>query len=393
MFGARRHHRYPLNLRLQLQLAGGELETTTEDVSLAGFSAPCPPALEEGASFGFLLTLPDGKVVKGSASAMRVGEDLAGFSAEFSPETAPQWESFLKQEQGSGGLWRMLSRYASGSGASDSESVRTVLEKGRFEALFKRESASVVRLHMVGENGEAWRVAFEKHPAESIDASPFATRTPQLLELIKRAATRLLPHDVFLRPGGPGHPLEAARVVELKRGGYARIVLHATNGKPSLMGLQGNELLAVEVDGQALFPFFDADDLERIAADTFRREADVAPPPAATAPNAGIVQEERFSARYRHAEVHSDENRVTVEQVREAMQQSHRVQTRTYGARTLRLFPDLWLQALQPGATQPVRGFAVEDGEHLCIFVLVGEKAPRVARLGPQDQLTLIREG
>ncbi len=264
MFGSRRHARYPVNLRLRLQLPDGELETTTEDVSHAGFSAPCPRLPEEGSSFGFTVTLPDGREVKGTGSAMRVSGELAGFSCEFAADAQAAWDAFLAQEQGSGGVWRMLSRYA----RSESDTGRAIVEKGRFEALFQREQASAVRLHMVGENGEAYRVAFEKDPGSPLEESPF--------ELVKRAASRMLSRDVFLRRS-PGGAIEALRVVELKRGGFAYVVQQA-NGKASLMGLHGSELMVIEVDGSAVFPHFTVEELERIAADTFRREVEPATP-------------------------------------------------------------------------------------------------------------------
>ena len=66
----RRFTRYPINLRLRLKFASGELETTTDEVSLAGFSAPCPNLPEVGTSFGFVVHLPDGGMVAGTAAAV-----------------------------------------------------------------------------------------------------------------------------------------------------------------------------------------------------------------------------------------------------------------------------------------------------------------------------------
>ncbi|MFO0599627.1 MAG: PilZ domain-containing protein [Myxococcaceae bacterium] len=389
MFGSRRHTRYPINLRLRLQLPGGELETTTEDVSLAGFSAPCPQLPPEGSSFGFVVHLPDGAQVTGIASAMRVNDaGLAGFSAEFASDTAPAWEGFIKQEQGSGGLWRMLSRYAS-STTSEQDAARAVVEKGRFEQVLKRESASAVRLHMVGENGEAYRVAFERSASEPPEQSAFASASPQLLELARRAVTRLLSEDLFLRRT-PSTPIEPVRIAELKRGGYAYLVKGAT-GKPSLMGLHGSEMMVVEVDGQTVFPHFTADELERIAADTFRREEVATTTPAQ--PIVPVVQEERFSEKYQHRIVDNRPTPATEADLRAAMRASERVQTRTYGDRTLKLFPDLWVY-VEPAESprQPLRGFMLEDAPALCVFVLVGPNAPRVLRLDPGDFVGIIRE-
>ncbi|MEW6432615.1 MAG: PilZ domain-containing protein [Myxococcota bacterium] len=398
MFGNRRFARYPANLRLRLQLPGGELETTTEDVSLAGFSAPCPTLPEVGTTFGFVVYLPDGHPVSGSASAMRVSPDgLAGFSCEFSPTELPAWEAFVAQEQDSGGLWRMIARYARSEG-DDAEAARSVLEKGRFGFLFKRiggekkdeaPEPTSVRLHMVGENGEAYRIAFEKHPSEPPEASAFASAAPKVLELAKRTVSRILTQDVFLKRS-PHAKVQPVRLVEMVKGGYGYVVQHP-GGKPGLMGLHGSELIAVEVDGKPVFPFLDAADLERIACDTFRRlpeEAARAAEPAGT-----VVKQERFSPAYAHKVVDTKgAARTTQEDVRRLLGASQRVQTRTYGERTLKLFPELWLEVERPSAWPgALRGFAMEDGPALCVFALEGKGAPRVVRLEAGDLLSLIR--
>jgi hypothetical protein len=104
------------------------------------------------------------------------------------------------------------------------------------------------------------------------------------------------------------------------------------------------------------------------------------------------VVQEGFSAKYQHAEVSSRPSAVSFDDVRAAMIASQRVQSRTYGSRTLRLFPDIWLYAEPATAPQPIRGFAVEDGDALCLFVLVGPRAPRVVKLQPGDFVSVIRE-
>lgn len=399
MFGERRFARYPVNLRLRLQLPSGELETTTEDISLAGFSAPCPDLPEVGTTFGFVVYLPDGRLVSGTASAMHVSPDrLAGFSCEFAPAELPTWESFVKQEQDSGGVWRMIARYARSDG-DDAEAARSVLEKGRFGFLFKKlggekkdeaEAPSAVRLHMVGENGEAYRVAFEKHPSEAPEVSAFANAAPNVLAFAKRAVSRILTQDVYLKRS-PHAKVEPVRLVEMTKGGFGFLVEHP-GGKPGLMGLHGSELIAVEADGKPVFPFFDAADLERIACDTFRR-APEEPQPAEV--HGTPAKEERFSPAYAHKEVDTKgASRTTEEELRRILTANQRVQTRTYGQRTLKLFPDLWLEVERPVAWPgAVRGFAMEDGLALCLFVLEGKGAPRVVRLEAGDLLSLIRAG
>ena len=401
MISARRFPRYPVNLRLRLQLSTGELETTTEEISLAGFSAPTPELPEVGTSFGFVIHLPDGALVTGTACAMRLAPGgSAGFSCEFPAAQQAVWEAFVQQEQASGGVWRMIGRYATSSG-EDAEAARSVLEKGPLGILFRRiggekkpeaeasETPGVMRLHMVGENGEAYRIVFEKHASEPPETSAFANAAPNVLEFARRTVARVLTQDVFLKRS-PHAIVEAVRLVEMTRGGFAYIVPQP-GGKVSLMGLHGSELIVVEVDGKPVFPFFEADELEQIACDTFRRapeEPDVTP----SAP--GPLREARFSAQYEHKTVDSkDRVPCTRLQLCEAMDASQRVQRRTYGTRSVRLFPDLWLEVERPSWTRPARGFAMEDGVALCVFVMVGPHAPRVIRLETEDVVFFIREG
>ncbi len=401
MTSERRFPRYPANLRLRLQLTTGELETTTDEISLAGFSAPAPTLPEVGTSFGFVIHLPDGVLVTGTACAMRLAPGgSAGFSCEFSPAQQAVWEAFVQQEEASGGVWRMIGRYATSSGEA-AEAARSVLERGPLGILFRRlggdkkpapdasEPPGVMRLHMVGENGEAYRIVFEKHPSEPPEVSAFAKATPNVLEFARRAVARVLTQDVFLKRS-PHAAVEPVRLVEMTRGGFGYVV-QQPGGKVSLMGLHGGELIVIEVDGKPVFPSFDADELDRIACDIFRR----APEEPAIAPTAQAPQrEERFAAQYQHKTVDS-QHRVTCSprQLSEAMDASQRVQRRTYGTRTVRLFPDLWLEVHRPSWGTPARGFAMEDGIALCVFLMVGPNAPRVVRLEPADAVFFIREG
>jgi hypothetical protein len=399
----RRFPRYPVNLRLRLQFPTGELETTTDEISLAGFSAPCPDLPEVGTSFSFVVHLPDGAMVTGSACAMRIpASGSAGFSCEFPPAQQPVWEAFIEQERANGGLWRMIGRYATSEG-EDQEAARFVLEKGPLGILFKRiggqkapeaepaaQTPAVVRLHMVGENGEAYRICFEKHPSELPEASAFASSAPKVLEVARRAVSRVLTQDVFIKRA-PNAPVEAVRLVEMVRGGYGYLSQPA-GGKLVLMGLHGSELIAIEIDGKRVFPFFEPDELDRIACDTFRRAPDE--PVATPASSPAVLREERFSDRYEHKRVNSQERAgCTPAQLIEAMSASQRVQTRVYGDRTLRLFPDLWLEVARASWPGPSRGFAMEDGKALCVFLLVGRDAPRVVRLESGDVVSIIREG
>jgi hypothetical protein len=383
MSGTRRYPRYPISLRLRLQLPSGELETTTEEISLAGFSAKCASLPEEGTEFPFVIHLPDEKLISGTAAAVRISSGgLAGFSCQFAAELLPLWSAFVQQEHAQGGVWRMIGRWVGNTG--DADATRAVREKG---------STGALRLHMVGENGEAYRIAFEKHPSEKPEASSFARASPRMLEFARRAIARILTQDVQIKPS-PQASIESLRLVQMLNGGYSYVV-DSGGGKPGLMGLHGSELIVIEADGKSVFPFFDEADLQRIASDTFRREP-IEPKAAAAAASAPapMIQDERFASNYEHQQV--DTNRpvaITVGELVIAIGASQRAQTRTYGGHTVRLFPDVWLEVQRAVSPQPVRGFAMQDGAALCLFVLVGEGAPRVVKLEPNDQIFSIRGG
>lgn len=397
--GHRRYPRYPANLRLRLHLPTGELETTTEDISLVGFSAPCAPSPEFGTQFGFVLHLPDNRLLSGTALVVRVAADgSAGFGCEFAPPEQVHWKAFVDQEAASGGLWRMIGRYAVNQG-QEKEAARSVLEKGPLGILFKKigagsggvEAAPVTtRLHMVGENGEAYRVAFEKHHGVKPDDSDLATTLPGFRELAKVTVGRVLAQDVYLKRS-PQAVIGPARLVELLKGGFGVVASHP-DAPPSLVGLHGAELIVVEVDGKSVFPFFEPSELDRIALDNFRRQDEKAPAAVPEAPTAQLG-EERFAASYAHKELATQQPAKSSQRdVRDAMAIAKKIQTRSYGARTIRLFPDLWLEVLRPHAwAGPVRGFAMEDGLQLCVFVLVGQDAPRVVVLEPSDVISIIR--
>ncbi|MBI5496971.1 MAG: hypothetical protein HY904_18295 [Deltaproteobacteria bacterium] len=383
-------------LRLQLQFGGSEVETATDTVAAGGFSALCLPAPAVDSQCSFVLHLPDGHALRGTARCTRTTSDgVSGFAATFQDADAAGWQSFLSAEDATAGVWRMIGRYATSQG-QDKEAARSALEKGPLGVLFKRVGGTaepaatvapvtdahggVLRLHVVGENGEAYRVAFEKHVGAIPEDCDLAT-LPGFLELAARTVARVLPRDLLLRRS-PTARVTSVRVVELLRGGYA-MVANAPPAPLGLVGLHGHEMIAVERDGKAVFPFFDADDLERIAADTLRRES--RPVPREMTPRS--VRPERFAAHYTHL----DPGRArALDALRRALTEASHVERRTYGTRSVQLYPGVWLQ-VQRDATDQVLGFAMTDGEDLCVFVMEGPGAPRVMKLRPDDVVSVMR--
>src|SRR5688500_8856282 len=99
----RRSSRYPASLRLWLHLPAGELETTTEEISLEGFSARCTPAPEVATRLGFVLHLPDERRLAGTVVVVRTTpQGDTGFELTLPPAHQQEWEAFLDQERANG---------------------------------------------------------------------------------------------------------------------------------------------------------------------------------------------------------------------------------------------------------------------------------------------------
>lgn len=402
----RESRRLAISIKVRLHLPNGEVEVQTRTISAGGFGAAIKLyALPDGTTFPVTLMLPN-IMLKGTARlAYKGADEVCGFALQVAPDDELTWLDFINGEGQSEPLWRLIGRFATTNG-DEKEALRSVLEKGRFGILFKRVIPAstpapatpatpppgpteelTLRFHMVGENGEAYRVAFEKHGGVPAAQSDLEERMPGFRALAMKTVTRVLPADLVLRRFQDG-PVQALRVVELSRGGFAA-VLHKPPAPPGLVGLHGTEMIVVEASGEKVFPFFDDDDLERIAADTIRRESVSQP---AKAPEKKPQLEERFSERYVHRVVENDAQNSAdpLAPLRQRLAAESRMQTRTYGDRTIRLYPDVWLE-VQRDDVELGMGVAMEDGDRICFLMLEGTGAPRVLRLKTGDTVKILR--
>lgn len=391
----RRFPRHPVGLRVRLKDASGEIEATTRTVSREGMSVRLPRPLEPGMCLDVYLHLPEGDSVVTARAECRnsQGEEVCGFALAFDDDAQRAcWEAFIDQEEATGSLWRMIGRYATTSG-SEKETVRSVLERGRLGVLFKKLSLAdkqdtdrdvVLKLHTVGENGEAYRVCFEKHPSRPGIESDLCRRYRGFKELAKGAVGRVLDGAVMVR-FHESQPVVPVRVCELSRGGFA-YVAGGEHVPASLVSLCVGELLLVEMDGKSVFPHFDDDELERVACDTFRSDI---PKPVfkATQPER---KAERNAPGFEHNDVSTREIRVEgVEVIRRAQAAAERVETRVYGDRVIQLFPEVWARA-RDGDGHELMGPTMQDGDRTLLLALVGPGAPRVLRLRPDEHVTLL---
>jgi hypothetical protein len=392
----RQFPRFPVSLRVRLKLPSGEVQAMTDNVSAHGVRLAVPLPIGVGDTLPIHIELRDGTSVAAEGECRFHDDTASGFALRLAPADEERWQRFVAEEEATGNLWHLLGRFASTSG-DDKEAVRQQLERGPLGVLFsrvtltkdrKRDDATVspaatataatTRLHVVGENAEAYRIAFERHGGVPPEKSDLAA-LPGFKALAVRAATRIMKNDVRIQRVSRS-TLEDVRVVELARGGYAEVQGGRYGVPVGLVSLAVGELILIEENGSAVFPFFNDDDLERIACDTVRRDEK---------PRAKSAQAQPGEVERQLAASTADESTVSarpdLDTLRSAQDAAPRA-TRTYGDRRIDLFPHVWAQALLDDGSQIV-GPTMRDGERLLLLVVEGAGAPRVARL---DRTSLV---
>lgn len=397
----RKHPRYPAELRVRLRLPSGDVDTFTAMVAIKGFSARLPHAVERGTEASFLVHLPDGTTVLGDAVARTSMQDgMTGFEITLDPDGLENWAGFIDEEGSTGSLWRMIGRYTAGRGADASARAVTTTQPVATIPVATMQSVSlagpdstspstgdeedtkrvVLRFHTVGENGEAYRLAFKSRPSTvGIDCDLVRT-IDGFAKLAEKAVSRVLDEPVILRMSENAMPLEV-RVAELARGGYAYV--QGDESVPAgLVSLVVGELILVEIDGQSVFPRFSEGELEQIACDTFPSDL-TRPlfPPSTT-------QSESGRALPEPVQFESPAPVTGVSAIRRAQDTAGRRERRVYGTRAIDLFPAVWGRATKDGAE--CMGPTMRDGDRVLLLVLVGPGAPRVLKLDDQSVVSVL---
>lgn len=376
----RRHPRFPIALRAHLGTPRGQVTTVTAGVSREGLSATLTTPLLLDEEIPVAVELPDGRSVQGVARCKTVRPDgVCGLQLALADEAMERWNQFLDEEESTGSLWRMIGRYS--RNPEDAESPRGLRES---------VGADELRFHTVGENGEAYRIAFEKHVSDPGDSTDLATLVPGFRERARRLVRRVLREPMTLKLDERA-PAVTARVAELVRGGFAYVQVEP--GIPvGMVSLGAGELFLVSRNGQGVFPFFSDADLERIACDTFRQDLSRAVFSSPTTP--GAVR----SGGARPAPVTlpplprpqlPERFRRGLDAVRFAQAASDDVQVRRYGAREVYFHPSVWARLKTPAGE--LMGPTIHDGAHVCVLALIGPGAPRVARLDESSDVSLLK--
>jgi hypothetical protein len=294
----------------------------------------------------------------------------------FTGDSQAYWDNFVDEEESTGSLWRMIGRNA--RDPDDALSIRGTRE---------REGGDDLRFHTVGENGEAYRVAFEKQPSDAGEDSDLSTSLPGFREQARRLVHRVLREPMTLRLVDDSG-LIRVRIAELVRGGYA-YVQGDSETPTGLVSLGIGELVLVQRNGKPVYPYFSDDDLERIACDTFRRDLPrpvfgqrtghtpalgVARPAPVTLPPAAAMP-----TRFKEG----------LDAIRFAQAAADDVQVRRYGDREVFFHPSVWARVDEGNGE--LMGPTLHDGVRVCVLGLVGPGAPRVVRLDEKSRVSLLK--
>lgn len=400
---ARRHPRYRLTLHVQATTPHGPVATTTVGISRGGISVKIEPSPERDARLPLVVHLPTGASVRGEGEVKAVMPGgVVGLSLILDDAARATWEAFLDEEEATGSLWRMIGRFA--RAPEDEASARGVVERGPRRPLFKSielddptlsyhrdEDEAVLRFHTVGENGEAYRVAFAKHESDGPEECDLATKLPGFREQARRAVRRVLRDEMILR-FDESSPTVKARVCELNRGGFAYVAGGDEHGPVGLVSLAVGELVLVEMNGKRVFPFFDDGELERIACDTFRHDM----PRAVFSPKSPTTQQAEPKQVPRAVTLPPSPSPVPpkfqegLDAVVFAQAASENVQVRRYGDREIFFHPAVWAKVVDEKGYE-LMGPTLQDKEHVCLLALVGPGAPRVVRLTKESKVRLMK--
>ncbi len=407
----RRDPRFRLPLSVEAGLASGTVATTTTGISRAGLSLRLVPLPAVGEVITLSITLPDGRLVAGIGRCRRhTADGQCGMSLELDSTAQAVWHAFVDQEEATGPLWRMIGRIA--ASPEDAWAPRGVVDR-------VGAAGAGWRFHTVGENGLAYRLAFQRHPSDPPDASDLCARIPGFREAARPIVRRVLRGEFVLRfDDAPAPRIVPARVVELLRGGWA-LVGGDERTPVGFSALGVGELFLVERDGVAVFPGFGPLELEQIGCDAFReqlrrplfdRNAASAPSPAATPPPVDLppatpptpppagsaptptpaLPAAPTTAASAPSRVPSQRFQHGFDAVRFAQAAAEDVQCRRYGDRDIYFHPSVWAKVRGDDGVEWM-GPTLQDGARVCVLALVGPGAPRVIPLAKSADVSLLR--
>jgi hypothetical protein len=291
------------------------------------------------------------------------------------------------------GLWGMVGKYF-----TESDTKTPLRLPGPSESIFAELRASLSRaantparpelshhvLHPVGENGMAYQVLFTRPGCVAPSECDLAGRVGGFVRAVTGKVDRVAPQEVWLKLHAGSSP-KPYRLVSLRNGGYAAVVVSEVSGAPpriSLLTLALGEQIAVQLKGQPLYPNYTDAELEMIRLDSVR-DRQTEPATAAVPPPVDFGAPK---ARFSDFQPFRDE---AAGAIRELLAQDPQTEVRNYGNRAVTLHPHVLLKVRDTEGTEHV-GVPLNDGKRLCLLQLTQDGFGRVLPLSPDHLVSVL---
>jgi hypothetical protein len=379
----RQHPRMAVALPMRVQTTLGIVESVTVNISRRGVRAHIVPPPSVASEVRVTLHLPNGIRVSGIGRCRsRLPDGVCGLELELSGESLTHWNEFIDEEEATGGLWRMIGRAA--RAPEDALGPR---------GLHVTVASSDLLFHTVGENGEAYRIAFDKHPSDPIEQCDLVKTLPGFKELAQRLVSAVLREPLTLKLDDRSAAV-TVRVAKIQVGGYAWIQGDGI-APTSLIALTGGELVLVARNGASVFPHFTQQELERIACDAFRTDLP-SPVFSGNSSHRVVDAEPPDPSRPTPADLPPPPNAARAPAtangflaVRAAQTAASDVQIRRYGDKDIFFYPSVWARVRE--GTDGLMGPTMHDGIRVSILALIGSGTPRVVHVDEQSAVELLK--
>lgn len=241
---------------MHVSFGGRSLVSLTREISKTGLFFFADPAPDIGE--GLRITLhPDGHASLSVNCVVRYILPGVGAGVEIGGQPDPEvdrFRGFVEDQARSAKAWQLISGF-----------VRSAID-GRETGAAEYEQKEVID---VGENGEAYRVFFERYPPIAPDRTSLAEHPEALLQA-QNQVLGVSSETVGIKLNARDR-LRRVLLGQLRGGGYVAVVPPPTPSERFVFyTLSGREQIVIKEGDRAVYPFFTSADLARIKGDAVR---------------------------------------------------------------------------------------------------------------------------
>ncbi|MCK6546592.1 PilZ domain-containing protein [Myxococcota bacterium] len=254
----RRFPRYVAHCEVHVEFGARKIVTITREISRSGLFFFADPPPEAGTAVRCVL-LPDDAEPLGISCTTRYVMPGVGAGVEVAtsgdPAEAARFAAFVEDQAVHTSAWRVIGGFVRSAEDGDASAIDGI-------------DVEPKEMLDVGETGEAYRVFFERYPAQPLDSSELA-REPQVLEHARQLLSGIAVDTVGIKLHARDRLRTALLGVLADGRGFVALV-RAKSGETAFYALSGREQLVIRVAERGVFPFFTSSDLQRIQRDSAR---------------------------------------------------------------------------------------------------------------------------